>query len=257
METDSQNAVLADCAVSNGFSAGDAAPVLMCRDVSKAYRKDRPVLNHFNLNLPGGRIMGLLGPNGCGKTTLLKMVAGLLIPDEGEITVCGLPCGPEANRYVSFLPERPYFNPGMRVSELLNFFSDFYDDYDLPLAKSMLSDLSIKEDSRLKHLSKGTKEKVQLILVMARNARLYLLDEPIAGVDPAARDYILETILKRHSGNASIVITTHLIADIEPALDEFAFLGRDGQIIMSGNVREVTEQTGKSVDGLFREVFKC
>lgn len=229
--------------------------VLSCRDLSKYYAF--PVLNHLNLDLPSGRIIGLLGPNGCGKSTLMKLVSGLLVPNGGEIYICGEPRSEKTNAYISYLPERTYFSGGMQVDELIAYFADFYADFDVTLAKEMMADLGISLTSRLKTLSKGTKEKVQLILVMARRARLYLLDEPIAGVDPAARDYILKTIFASRNPEATILITTHLIYDIEPILDEFLFMGQGGQIILSGNADAVREERGKTLDELFREVFSC
>ncbi|MBE6662794.1 MAG: ABC transporter ATP-binding protein [Ruminococcaceae bacterium] len=229
--------------------------VLSCKDLWKSYK--RPVLSNLNIDLPSGRIIGLLGPNGCGKSTFMKLVMGLLVADSGTITVCGEPRSEETNSYISYLPERTYFSRGMRVEELISYFSDFYEDFDASLARSMMADLGIETSARLKTLSKGTKEKIQLIMVMARRARLYLLDEPIAGVDPAARDYILKTIIGSYNPEASVVITTHLIHDIEPVLDEFFFMGYGGQILMSGNADEARAAYGKSLDDLFKEVFSC
>jgi ABC-2 type transport system ATP-binding protein len=185
------------------------------------------------------------------------MICGLLSPDSGEIEVCGEKRSEKTNSVISYLPERTYFNVWMKVEELISYFSEFYPDFDAALAPKMLAELGINEKSRLKTLSKGTKEKVQLIMVMARRARLYLLDEPIAGVDPAARDYILSTIIGNYNPDATVVITTHLIHDIEPVLDEFVFLGKGGEIIMSGNCDEARAEHGKSLDELFREVFRC
>ncbi len=231
-------------------------PVLECENLTKSYHSGKPVLNELNLTLQSGRIFGLLGPNGCGKSTLIKLISGILVQNSGEIKICG-ECRSEAsNALISYLPERPYFSAGMKVIELLNYFEDFYEDFDKVLAFNMLRDLKIEPNAQLKTLSKGTKEKVQLILVMARKARLYLLDEPIGGVDPAAREYILNTIIGTYNPEASVLITTHLINDIEPALDEFAFMG-GGKIIMQGNCDEIREKTGKSLDALFKEVFKC
>lgn len=232
-------------------------PILSCTDLSKSYRVGQPVLDHFTCALPGGKIFGLLGPNGCGKSTLMKLICGILVPDEGEILICGEPRSEMTNTYISYLPERTYFNSWMRVEELIAYFSEFYADFDAELAKKMLDDLHIDMDAKLRALSKGTKEKVQLIMVMARRARLYLLDEPIAGVDPAARDYILQTIIGNYNPEATVIITTHLIHDIEPILDEFIFLGEGGRILLSGVADEIREEHGKSLDELFREVFKC
>lgn len=229
--------------------------VLTCRNICKKYKM--PVLNNLNVDLPSGKIIGLLGPNGCGKSTFMKLVSGLLVPDSGEIYICGQPRSEATNAYVSYLPERTYFSSGMKVDDLIAYFEDFYEDFDASLARRMMSDLSIDTKSTLKILSKGTKEKVQLILVMARRAKLYLLDEPIGGVDPAARDYILKTIISNYNPEASVVITTHLIHDVEPVLDEFVFLGYGGKILMSGNADAAREEHGKSLDGIFKEVFAC
>ena len=232
-------------------------PVLTCTNLCKSYKNGYPVLNYLNCSLPSGRIIGLLGPNGCGKSTLMKLVSGILVPDSGEIYVCGEPRSEKTNAWISYLPERTYFNSWMRVEELINYFSEFYADFDVAAAEKMLGDLGIDTKAKLKTLSKGNKEKVQLIMVMARRARLYLLDEPIAGVDPAARDYILQTIIGNYNPEATVVITTHLIHDIEPILDEFAFMGYGGQILLSGVADEVRAEKGQSLDELFREVFKC
>ena len=187
----------------------------------------------------------------------MKLITGLLVPDSGEIYVCGEPRSEKSNLLISYLPERTYFSNGMRVGELISYFSDFYEDFDAALAVSMMKDLDIDISAKLKTLSKGTKEKVQLIMVMARRAKLYLLDEPIAGVDPAARDYVLRTIIGNYNTEASIVITTHLIHDIEPILDEFVFMGFGGKILMSGVADEARAEHEKSLDDLFKEVFKC
>lgn len=233
------------------------APVLTCTNLKKSYKRGKPVLEGFSCSLPSGKIIGLLGPNGCGKSTLMKLVCGILSPDSGEILVCGEPRSEKTNAYISYLPERTYFNSWMRVEQLINYFSDFYEDFDEELALQMLSDLEIDPHSKLRALSKGTKEKVQLIMVMARRAKLYLLDEPIAGVDPAARDYILQTIIGNYNPEATVVITTHLIHDIEPVLDEFAFMSYGGRILLSGVADDIRAEHNKSLDELFREVFKC
>lgn len=231
--------------------------VLECTNINKSYRKNHPVLTNLNLSIPAGRIVGLLGPNGCGKSTLIKMIAGILQPNSGEITVDGNPVGEKSCALISYLPERTYFNSSMKVNDIVKFFADFYEDFDKERATTLLKDLGIDPKSNLKTLSKGTKEKVQLILVMSRNAKLYLLDEPIAGVDPAAREYILSTIVSNYNPEASIVITTHLITDVEQVLDDFIFMGYGGQIMMSGNAEEARNETGKSLDELFKEVFRC
>ena len=231
--------------------------VLECKNLSKSYQKSQPVLQNLNFEIPPGKIIGLLGPNGCGKSTLMKIVAGLLQPDQGTVEIAGFPVGPQSKALVSYLPERTYFQPSMKVCQLIEFFQDFYEDFNATKALQLLNDLHIDVNARLKTLSKGTKEKVQLLLVMSRNARLYLLDEPIAGVDPAARDYILRTIVNNYNPEASIIITTHLITDIEQVLDDFVFLGYGGTILQSGNAEETRQETGKTLDELFREVFRC
>ena len=232
-------------------------PILTCTNVCKSYKGKPYVLNNMNLTVPQGKIFGLLGPNGCGKSTLIKMICGLLSPDSGEISVCGEMRSEKTNSLISYLPERTYFNSWMKVEELIKYFSEFYPDFDADLARKMLSELGVSTSARLKTLSKGTKEKVQLVMVMARRARLYLLDEPIAGVDPAARDYILGTIIGNYNPEATVIITTHLIYDIEPVLDEFVFMSYGGQIIMGGSCDETRAAYGKSLDQLFREVFRC
>ena len=232
-------------------------PVLKCKELVKGYGAKRPVLNNFNCELPSGKIIGLLGPNGCGKSTLMKLICGILVPDAGEIYICGKQRSEETNSLVSYLPERTYLNMSIKIDELIKYFADFYSDFDEEVARQMLSDLRINTNAKLKTLSKGTKEKVQLIMVMARRAKLYLLDEPIAGVDPAARDYILQTIIGNYNPEATVIITTHLIHDIEPILDEFAFLGNDGQVILSGVADDARAEYGKSLDEIFREVFRC
>lgn len=232
-------------------------PVLVCKDLCKSYKGKPGVIDKLNLAVPSGKIVGLLGPNGCGKSTLIKMVCGLLSPDSGEIEVCGKPRSEETNSLISYLPERTYFNVWMKVEELIGYFSEFYSDFEPDTARRMLSELGVDTNARLKTLSKGTKEKVQLVMVMARKARLYLLDEPIAGVDPAARDYILATIIGNYNPEATVIITTHLIHDIEPVLDEFVFMSSGGRIITSGNCDEARAAHGKSLDELFREVFRC
>lgn len=229
--------------------------VLQATGLTKRY-PGTTALEDLALSLPQGKIVGLLGPNGSGKTTLIKLASGLLTPTSGTITVCGKPIGPETKAMVSYLPDRPYFSGAMKVSQMLDYFSDFYADFDRPRAEGMLRTLGIDQRARFKTLSKGTQEKVQLVLVMSRRARLYLLDEPIGGVDPAARDYILNTIITNYDPSATVLISTHLIADVERVLDEFVFL-HQGKVLRTGNADEVREETGKSLDELFREVFKC
>lgn len=232
-------------------------PVLRVEHLKKSYKPGHPVLVDFNLTLQPGKILGLLGPNGCGKSTFLKLVSGLLVPDSGTIEVCGEPRSEDSNAFISLLPERTYFDSRSRVRELIDLFADFYADFDSEAARKMLSDLSIPLGAKLKTLSKGMKEKVQLIMVMSRKTRLYLLDEPIGGVDPASREYILNTIITNYNPDASIIITTHLIADVEPVLDDFAFMTYGGEIVRQGNADTVREATGKSLDELFREEFRC
>ncbi len=234
-----------------------STPVLTCTNLTKSYTAGQPVLRNLNFSIPSGKIIGLLGPNGCGKSTLIKLITGILVPDSGEITICGEPRSEKTNAYISYLPERTYFNSWMRVDELIAYFKDFFPDFDVELAYKMLSDLDINTTAKLKTLSKGTKEKVQLVMVMARRAKLYLLDEPIAGVDPAARDYILRTIIGNYNPEATVIITTHLIYDIEPVLDEFAFMGKGGEIVLAGVADEVRAERGKPLDELFKEVFGC
>ena len=229
--------------------------VLTATGLTKRYHGN-PALDDLTLELPKGRIIGLLGPNGSGKTTFITLAAGLLTPNSGSIAMGGSPVGPETKALVSYLPDRPYFSKNMRVGQQLDFFQDFYADFDRTRAEEMLTALGISQNRRFKSLSKGNQEKVQLVLVMSRRAKLYLLDEPIGGVDPAARDYILNTIITNYDPEASVLISTHLIADVERVLDEFIFL-HNGKIVRSGNVDEVREETGKSLDQLFREVFQC
>jgi ABC-2 type transport system ATP-binding protein len=215
-----------------------------------------PAVNNISLKLPRGKIIGLLGPNGSGKTTLIKMMNGLLTPTSGEIKIAGMPVGTETKSHVAYLPDRTYLSGGQKISDVLDFFCDFYSDFERNRALGMLENLGISPDSKMQTLSKGTKEKVQLILVMSRRADLYILDEPIAGVDPAARDYILRTIINNYNPNATVLISTHLISDIEQVLDEVVFV-RSGQIVLYTSVDNIRESHGKSVDAYFREVFAC
>lgn len=231
--------------------------ILEFKNLSKAYVKGINVISNLNLEIPQGRIIGLLGPNGCGKSTMIKMIAGLLQPTSGEILVNGKAVGEETCADISYLPERTYFTASMKVKDIVDYFADFYKDFDKDRALKLLKDLNVDIEAKLKKLSKGTKEKVQLVLVMSRQAKLYLLDEPIAGVDPATREYILSTIVSNYNPEATIIITTHLITDVEQVLDDFIFISYGGQIVMSGNAEETRNQTGKSLDELFKEVFKC
>ena len=230
-------------------------PILECKDLTKRYG-GKTALDQISFSLMPGKIIGLLGPNGSGKTTLIKLLNGLLVPTEGQIFIDGLRPGVETKKFVSYLPERTYMNSWMKVCDIIDFFQDFYEDFDKARAYDMLKRLNINPSDRLRTMSKGTKEKVQLILVMSRRARLYCLDEPIAGVDPAARDYILSTIIQNYDENATIIISTHLISDVENILDDVVFI-QNGHIRMVDSVENIRFNQGKSVDALFREVFKC
>ena len=229
--------------------------VLECKDLSKHYGS-APALNHVSLAVEPGRIVGLLGPNGSGKTTLIKLANGLLTPSEGEVLVCGMAPGKESHACVSYLPERTCIPTWMSVKQLLDFYGDFYRDFNRKAAEEMLQHLNIRLTQRIKQMSKGNREKVQLIMVMSRAAKLYLLDEPIGGVDPATRDYILSTIIGNYNPEAAVIISTHLIADVEKVLDEVIFINQ-GQVVLQSSVDEIREEKGMSVDALFREVFKC
>lgn len=230
-------------------------PILECQRLTKKYG-DFFALSGLTLSLERGQIIGLLGPNGSGKTTLIKLANGLLVPTDGHIMINGLAPGPDTKKVVSYLPDRSFLNERMRISEILAFYSDFYDNFSMERALKMLDVLEIDRRARLESLSKGTKEKAQLALVMSRDADLYILDEPIGGIDPAARDYILQTILTNYNENATVLISTHLISDIENVLDRVIFL-RNGQLALNASVDEIRTEYKKSVDALFREVFKC
>lgn len=229
--------------------------ILQYSGLSKRYGT-KPALNDINLTLERGRIIGLLGPNGSGKTTLIKLANGLLTPTAGQVLIAGEPPGVNTKKIVAYLPEKSYLSEWMRARDILDYFADFYENFRKDKASDMLARLGIDENDRLKTMSKGTREKVQLILVMSREADLYLLDEPIGGVDPAARDYILNTIITNYNPNATVLISTHLIYDIEKILDEVVFIDK-GNITLQMTVDEIREQKGVSVDELFREVFKC
>lgn len=229
--------------------------ILDCKSLTKKFGSTT-ALSDVNLSLERGRIIGLLGPNGSGKTTFIKIINGLLVPDTGEIRIAGMEPGVESKKIISFLPEKTYLPDWMKVSEAISFFNDFYEDFEEKRAYDMLHRLNLDPTKRLKTLSKGTKEKVQLILVMSRRADLYCLDEPIGGVDPAARDYILNTIITNYDENATVILSTHLIADIENILDEVIFI-KEGRLVLHEPVDEIREKEGKSIDSLFREVFKC
>lgn len=230
-------------------------PLVVCSGLTKRYGSFT-ALKNLDLNLERGRFIGLLGPNGSGKTTTIKLLNGLLQPTAGTVTIDGMQPGRGTHSIVSYLPDRACLDENMKVADIIDFFSDFYRDFDRVKATEMLNTLNLPSLSRLKALSKGNREKVQLILTMSRRAQLYVLDEPIAGVDPAARDYILNTILANYSEDASVLLSTHLIADIERVLDEVVFL-KEGSMVLHEGVDTIREEHGKSVDMLFREVFSC
>lgn len=229
--------------------------ILECKNLVKQYGYFQ-ALKGINLQIEKGKIIGLLGPNGSGKSTLIKLANGLITPTSGEILINGKAPGEESKKIISYLPDKNYLNEWMTVEQLVRFFHDFYEDFNAQAALEMMARLGVRTGDRLKNLSKGTKEKVQLILVMSRKAQLYLLDEPIGGVDPAARDYILHTIISNYNEDAAVVISTHLISDVESILDEVIFISQ-GEIVLTSSVDEIREQRDQSVDGLFREVFKC
>ena len=229
--------------------------ILECRDLSKRFGSIQ-ALDGVNLSIEPGRVVGLLGPNGSGKTTLIKLANGLLTPTAGELMIDGKAPGKETKAMVSYLPDKEYLPEWMNARQLMDFFSDFYADFDRERAAEMLNRLGIDEGMRIKQMSKGTREKVQLILTMSRQAKLYLLDEPIGGVDPATRDYILDTIIRNYNPSAAVVISTHLIADVEQVLDDVIFI-RSGRVLLQSSVDTIREEQGKSVDAYFREVFKC
>lgn len=229
--------------------------IVEIKGVTKTFGR-KEALKNVNLTIEKGKIIGLLGSNGSGKTTLIKLINDLLVPTKGEVLVNGKKPGVESKKVVSYLPERTYLSSNMRVNEVLNFFVDFYEDFDKEKARILLKDLDIDENEKLKTMSKGTKEKVQLILVMSRKADLYILDEPIGGVDPAARDYILDTILTNFNKDASVLISTHLISDVERVLDDVIFISK-GEIVENTSADELRNKHGKSIDEIFREEFRC
>lgn len=229
--------------------------VLEITGLTKRYGT-KPALENLNLELPQGQIVGLLGPNGSGKTTLLKLCAGLLQPNSGSIRIRGEEVGQATKSMVSYLPDRTYLRNNQKIREQLQFFKDFYQDFDMERAEKMLAELGITPDMTFGKLSKGNREKVQIVLVMSRRAKLYLLDEPIGGVDPAARDYILNTIVANYDPGATVLISTHLIADVEPILDGYIFL-HQGRVIQTDYADRAREKSGKTLDELFREVFRC
>lgn len=229
--------------------------ILECRELSKSYRSF-PALQRCSFTVKSGQIVGILGPNGSGKTTLMKIAAGLLTPDSGEILICGKRPGTESKSQVAYLPDKTFLNSRSTVEELIHLFSDFYGNFDADRAYTMLDSLQIDRKRRFGSLSKGTQEKIQLLLVMSRRAALYILDEPIGGVDPAARDYILQTIISNYDENAAVLISTHLISDIESILDQAVFL-QNGTVVLNDSTESIREQYKKSIDSLFREVFRC
>ncbi len=225
------------------------------KNIYKKYG-NKELFTDMNLDIPKGKIVGLLGPNGSGKTTMIKLINGLLHQDKGEININNMKPSIETKKIVSYLPERTYLNDWMKVKDLVEFFKDFYSDFDKDKAQEMIKSLDIDVNEKLKTMSKGTKEKVQLILVMSRKAKLYILDEPIGGVDPAARAYILKTIIKNYSEDSTLLIATHLISEIENICDEVIFISK-GKIVLQGDVDDIREEKGKSIDALFREEFEC
>lgn len=228
-------------------------PLLQLHHLSKSYKK-QVAIDDISLALPAGKIIGLLGSNGSGKTTLIKLINGLLQPDKGDVVINGYRPSIETKKIISYLPDTTYLREGMKIKDMLDLFDDFYEDFSREKAENLLKDLHLDDNEMLKNLSKGNKEKVQLVLVMARKAKLYILDEPIGGVDPAARDYILKTIINNYSEDASVIISTHLISDIEPILDEVIFL-KEGKIVLQGNADDIREEYGKSIDSVFREKY--
>ena len=237
-------------------SDGKAADIILrCSEVHKSYGALR-ALDGVSFEIPAGKIIGLLGPNGSGKTTFIKIVVGLLTLDSGYVSVDGYDIGVETKARVAYLPERNSIPEHFTVTDAMDFYEDFFADFDRERAETMLTALGVDKRRRIKNLSKGTKEKVQLVMVMARRARLYILDEPISGVDPAARDYIIDTILKNYSPESSVIISTHLISDIEKAMDGFIFL-KNGKIACIGTPEVLKKTLGKTVDEYFREVFRC
>ena len=231
------------------------AELLRCEKLVKKYNSSAYALNGIDLSLESGQIVGLLGPNGSGKTTLIKLINGLLTPTEGSITIGGFVPGVESKKLVSYLPDNSYLNSWMTIEQIIAYFVDFYEDFRPELAFEMLNRLGIRPKTRLKTLSKGNKEKVCLILTMSRNAKLYVLDEPIAGVDPAARDYVISTIINNYNPEATVLISTHLISDIEQILDRVLFI-KEGNLVLDKSLDEIREEHQKSVDELFREVFR-
>ena len=229
--------------------------LLEIKDLNKSF-DNKEILKDINLSIQSGKIIGLLGKNGVGKTTLIKLINDLLTPTSGEILIKGQKIGVETKKVISYLPERTYLNKQMKVSEVISYFEDFYDNFDSEKAKKLLKDLDLDINQKLTKMSKGMQEKVQLVLVMSRNADLYVLDEPLGGVDPATRDYILDTILSNFNENASVIISTHLISDIEKILDEVIFIDK-GQIVLQSDADKLRNKDNASIDEIFRRMFKC
>ena len=229
--------------------------LLEIKNLNKSF-DNKEILKDINLSIQSGKIIGLLGKNGVGKTTLIKLINDLLTPTSGEILIKGQKIGVETKKVISYLPERTYLNKQMKVSEVISYFEDFYDNFDSKKAKKLLKDLDLDINQKLSKMSKGMQEKVQLVLVMSRNADLYVLDEPLGGVDPATRDYILDTILSNFNENASVIISTHLISDVEKILDEVIFIDK-GQIVLQSDADKLRNKENASIDEIFRRMFKC
>lgn len=229
--------------------------LLECKQLCKSF-DNTPILKDVNLKIPRGKIIGLLGMNGAGKSTLIKLINDLLIPTSGEILINGEKPGVNSKKIISYLPERTYLDKSMTISEVFTFFEDFYDNFNIEKAKKLLKDLNLDINKKISKMSKGMQEKLQLILVMSREAELYILDEPLGGVDPATRDYILDTILSNFNENASLIISTHLISDIERILDEVIFVN-DGKIVLTSSADELREKEKGSIDDIFRRYFRC
>lgn len=229
--------------------------LLECKNLSKSF-DNKKILKDINLIIPRGKIVGLLGKNGQGKTTLIKLINDLLTPTSGEVLIEGLHPGVESKKIISYLPERTYLDKEMKVIDTLNYFNEFYDNFNIEKAKKLLKDLDLDINSKISKMSKGMQEKLQLILVMSREADLYILDEPLGGVDPATRDYILDTILSNFKEGSSVIISTHLISDIERILDEVIFIDK-GKIILTASADELRKKEKSSIDEIFRRTFKC
>lgn len=229
-------------------------PLLQLQHVSKQYKK-QPAIDDITIRFSSGKIIGLLGPNGSGKTTLMKLINGLVHPNSGEIVIDGYRPSKDTKKIISYLPDTSYLRDNIRIEEAITFFDDFYEDFSRQKAKKLLADLQLDPKEYLKNLSKGNKEKVQLILVMSRKAKLYLLDEPIGGVDPSTRETILRTIINNYCEDASVIISTHLISEVEPVLDEVVFLDK-GKVILQGSTDDLRAEHGKSIDALFRDTYR-